>query len=155
LFGAIIVKLFFLLVFLIVVLVAFMAYRNLSVPAGLGVTDGKLAEVPSSPNAVSSQTGEAGKRVDPLPFKGSLSESKARLLGVLQGYGGIEIVKDDGAYIHAVATTAGMRFKDDLEFAFNEQAAIIDVRSASRVGYSDGGLNRERYEALRKAYLAE
>lgn len=147
-------KLFILVIVVVAGLVAFMAYRNLSMPAGLGPADGKLAALPSSPNAVSSQTDQDEKRVEPLPFKGDMATSRAQLLAALKAYGGIEVVRDDGSYLHAVATTATMRFRDDLEFLFDEQAGVIHVRSASRIGYSDGGLNRKRHEALADSYKA-
>jgi uncharacterized protein (DUF1499 family) len=43
-----------------------------------------------------------------------------------------------------------MRFVDDVEFLFDDTNKKIHVRSASRVGYSDMGVNRKRVEELRK-----
>ena len=60
----------------------------------------------------------------------------------------------DDNYLHAVATTRIMRFKDDLEFLLDRDAGTIGVRSASRVGYSDLGANRDRVESLRQTLAA-
>ncbi|MEZ5467356.1 MAG: DUF1499 domain-containing protein [Lysobacterales bacterium] len=46
------------------------------------------------------------------------------------------------------------RFIDDIELRFDDAAGQIQVRSGSRVGYSDLGVNRKRVEALRKAWPA-
>ena len=62
------------------------------------------------------------------------------------------MISNDGDYIYAISTTRRMKFKDDLEFFFDEQAELIHFRSASRVGYSDRGLNRDRYNELSKRY---
>lgn len=66
----------------------------------------------------------------------------------------IEVMTQDTRYIHAVATTAVMKFKDDLEFLVDAEQKVIHFRSASRVGYSDGGMNRKRYTELFEAYEA-
>lgn len=58
------------------------------------------------------------------------------------------MIKDEKNYIHAVFKTGGMKFKDDAEFYFDERNKLIHFRSASRVGYSDIGLNRKRYNKI-------
>ena len=129
-----------------------MIVKNQKTPENLGVTSGKLAPVPSSPNAVSSQTDIEEKRVDPLPFKSDLDSSKAAVLKALGEYGDIEVMSDSKNYIYAVHTTKTMRYRDDLEFYFDEGEQVVHFRSASRVGYSDRGLNRERYNKLAEIY---
>ena len=148
-------KLVLLVVAIVVAFMLLMLYRNFVEPAGLGVTDGQLAALPRTPNAVSSMTEEEARKVDVLPFTGSFEETKKHLLVVLQDTQDIEIEKDDGDYVHAIAITDTMKFRDDLEFLFDRENEIIHFRSASRVGYSDGGLNRKRYDQLRHAYLAK
>jgi uncharacterized protein (DUF1499 family) len=64
------------------------------------------------------------------------------------------IQEESETYIHVVAVTPLMRYRDDVEFFFDEDASLIHFRSASRVGYSDKGLNRQRYEAIAKAYAS-
>lgn len=133
---------------LIGIMVVFMILKNARIPGGLGVRQGKLAELPASPNAVSSQSDDPEKKVDPIPFQGGLKESREWVKRGLREYGSIEILKEEENYIHAVHTTGRMKFKDDLEFYFDQEAGLIQFRSASRTGYSDMGLNRKRYESL-------
>ena len=129
--------------------------KNSKVPSDLGVINGKLAEMPKSPNAVSSQTDDPEKMVDPFPFRGDLTSSRERIIKILQKLDNIEILTEKEIYIHAVSTTHRMKYRDDLEFYFDEKAGLVHYRSASRVGYSDMGLNRERYNSLLKLYLQE
>lgn len=141
-------KILIAIVSLIVLLVLSMVVKNIKTPSGLGVSQGKLAPMPKSPNAVSSQSDDPEKKVSPIAFKGNLNESKEVIKRALEAYGNIIIVTEEGNYIHAVSTTSTMKYHDDLEFYFDEKSAIIHYRSASRVGYSDRGLNRERYDRL-------
>ncbi len=136
------------IVLLIALIVLVMVVKNMKTPEGLGVIQGKLAPLPKSPNAVSSQSDDPYKKVDPIPFKADLSESKEWIKQALLAYGGIRILKENENYIHALSTTSKMKYHDDLEFYFDEKEALIHFRSASRVGYSDMGLNRERYERI-------
>ncbi len=119
----------------------------------LGVENGRLKEVPSTPNAVSSQTNDSDKQVLAWPYNGSKQQAKKSLIGMLKSYKGIEIKQNDEQYVHAVFTTKGFKFKDDIEFYFNDAAQQIEFRSASRVGYSDWGVNRERYDEMRSRYF--
>lgn len=143
-------------IFIISVLVAaaaiFMIAKNTMTPSGLGVKNGQLAPMPNSPNAVSSQTKDEKKKVEPFPFKGNLKATKDAVKRMLLTYGNIEIRTKEINYIHAVSTTPLMRYHDDLEFYFDEKAGLVHFRSASRIGYSDMGLNRERYNRLMALY---
>ncbi|QMT16008.1 FAD-dependent oxidoreductase [Planococcus maritimus] len=131
--------------------IANMAVQNNSKPQ-LGVKNGRLKEMPSTPNAVSSQTTVKGKFVPAWPYNGSKEQAKKNVLGMLKSYEGVRIVQVSHNYIYAVETSKLMRFKDDIEFYFNDAAQQIEFRSASRVGYSDQGVNRKRYEEMRKRY---
>lgn len=118
------------------------------VPADLGVSDGKLAPCPSSPNCVSSQAEDPGHRVDPLPFEGEATAALQRVRVVLEGWPRTTIVESSAGYIRAECRTRLMRYIDDLELLVDEANRVIHVRSASRVGHSDFGANRRRVEAL-------
>ncbi|MBT2570756.1 FAD-dependent oxidoreductase [Planococcus sp. ISL-110] len=128
-----------------------MAIKN-NVKPKLGVKNGRLKKMPSTPNGVSSQSISKAKYVPALPYNGSKSDAKKNLIGMLKGYEGVTIVQNDENYVYAVATTKMMRFKDDLEFYFNDAAQWIEFRSASRVGYSDAGANRQRYDEMKNRY---
>ncbi len=112
--------------------------------------DGKLSECPDSPNCVSSQTIKKGHTIDPLSYKGSFSEAKQALLSIISSLPRTEIIVDNDRYIHVTFTSRLMRFVDDVEFLFDDTNKQIHVRSASRVGYSDLGVNKKRVENLRK-----
>lgn len=122
-------------------------------PRDLGVHNGRLKDVPFTPNAVSSQTDDTSKFVNPLPFNSSEEESYLKLTRILKELKGVEIMKQEAHYIYAVATSSTLKYKDDLEFYFDTKSESIHVRSASRVGFSDGGVNRKRYERIQKRYL--
>ena len=130
----------------------FMLVKNARTPSHLGITNGELAPVPKTPNGVSSQTNDPDKLVAPFPFKGDLDKTKALIKQALQAYGNMIIRSETDDYIHAVNTTPVLRFKDDLEFYFLNDERIVHVRSASRIGYSDLGLNKRRYTRLMEIY---
>lgn len=121
----------------------------------LGLVDGQLQEIPNKDNAVSTQTEIEGKLIPSLAFKDNLINSVKDMKAALDAYGGIEIIEERSDYIYAVATTGTMKFHDDIEIYFDEDEGVIQYRSASRAGYSDMGLNRARYQALKALYLAE
>ena len=63
-----------------------------------------------------------------------------------------KIVSEQDNYLHIEFTSRIMRFVDDVEFYFNDTKKIIQVRSASRVGRSDFGVNRKRVEMIRSEF---
>lgn len=75
-----------------------------------------------------------------------------RLTGVIRGMKSCRIITMDDHYIHAEFTSAFFRFVDDAEFYFDSEAKVIHMRSASRIGYSDFGVNRERLEKIRSLF---
>jgi uncharacterized protein (DUF1499 family) len=123
-------------------------------PANLGVKDGKLAPCPSSPNCVSSQSSEITHAIEPLFFTGTVTGAHAALRTVILSMKRSQIITDTDSYIHAEFTSAIFRFVDDVEFWFDENAKVIHVRSASRIGHSDLGVNRERVEEMRARWKA-
>jgi len=125
-------------------------------PEGLGVRDGKLKPPSSTPNSVSSQAAlwpEHARRADamiaPLALAGDGPATIAKLAQIIEGIDGARIVERRPDYVYAQFTTRLMRFVDDVEFWFDPAAGVIQVRSASRIGRSDLGVNRARIEALR------
>ncbi|NBD21164.1 DUF1499 domain-containing protein [Aquabacterium fontiphilum] len=132
-------------------------------PADLGVRDGRLKPPSETRNSVSSQARllpqhpqHAYAQVDPFPMKPAGPQASWQALRtVLTRTPGVRIVADQGDYLRAEAQTPWMKFVDDLEFWLNREEAVIEVRSASRLGREDFGKNRQRVEALRAAYLAQ
>jgi uncharacterized protein (DUF1499 family) len=141
------------LLFTLAVAVFFIVARNTRTPDTVGMHQGRLSPLPSSPNAVSSQTDDEGRRVAPLPFAGNLEQTRAALLETIRSYPGkVRIETETPSYIHCVFSTDILRFRDDVEFLLDGQNRIIHFRSASRIGYSDLGANRKRYETLAGLY---
>jgi uncharacterized protein (DUF1499 family) len=64
------------------------------------------------------------------------------------------IVTAQGNYIHAEVRSPVFRFVDDIEFLIDERRGNIHVRSASRTGYFDFGVNRKRVEEIRRRFDA-
>jgi uncharacterized protein (DUF1499 family) len=118
-------------------------------PAALGVRDGRLAPCPANPNCVSSQEPGADKRVEPLPFSGPATAAMQRLAAIVRSLPRATVVSATGSYLHAEFRSAVFRFVDDVEFLADEAAGVVHVRSASRLGSSDFGVNRRRVEAIR------
>ena len=120
-------------------------------PDNLGVKDGRLAPPKSTPNSVSSQIdpGDAEHYIAPIAFKGDTPAAAAAVRKAVESMRNATIIRQDGAYLYAEFRTPTMRFVDDVEFAFDEKAGLIHVRSASRLGRRDFGVNRARVEAIR------
>jgi len=60
-----------------------------------------------------------------------------------------KLIEDDDTYLHYECTSLLLRFVDDVEFVFDDEAKLIHFRSASRIGYGDLGVNRRRMEHIR------
>jgi uncharacterized protein (DUF1499 family) len=123
-------------------------------PAGLGATDGKLAPCPASPNCVSSQSADREHAVAPMRYAVPTPRAMADLRNVVTGMKRAKIVDVQDGYIHAEFTSALWRFVDDVEFYFDDAAKVIQVRSASRLGTYDFGVNRKRVEEIRARWTA-
>ena len=119
----------------------------------LGVTEGKLSPCPESPNCVSSQSSDPSHFVEPLAYSDTQPTAKMRLVKIIQSMPRSQIISTTDNYIHVEFTSLIFRFVDDVEFLFDGEQKLIHVRSASRVGYSDLGANRNRVEAIRQKFL--
>jgi uncharacterized protein (DUF1499 family) len=121
-------------------------------PAGLGARDGKLLPCPSSPNCVSSQALDEGHGVAPLAYSGPEQDAWYRLRGIVASLPRTSVVSDTGSYLHVEFTSLLFRFVDDVEFLADDNAKVIHIRSASRLGTSDLGVNRKRVEKIRRRW---
>lgn len=117
---------------------------------------GELAPCPAAPHCVSSIDADADHHVDPLIFHGSVAQARLHLIKALKSLPRTEIVTSQGNYVRAESRSAVMRFVDDVEAVIEPAAVgaggIIELRSSSRMGYSDFGANRSRMESLRRAF---
>lgn len=121
-------------------------------PEHLGVRNGRLADCPDAPNCVSTQAIDARHQIAPLPLTGEPAEALSRLKRALAHLPRTKIVAETNDYLHVEATSWLFHFVDDIECFVDSVHRVIHVRSASRVGHSDFGVNRARVESVRKAY---
>ena len=120
-------------------------------PDNLGVKDGRLAPPKRSPNSVSSQAdaADAEHYIAPIPFRGDALAAMAAVRKAVEGMRDSTVIRHEGNYLYAEFRTRLMRFVDDVEFVFDSKAGVIHVRSASRLGRRDFGVNRARIESIR------
>jgi uncharacterized protein (DUF1499 family) len=123
-------------------------------PDDLGVKNGRLKPPPSSPNAVSSQAQDARHAIAPLTYTGAPDLAMEVLVKIIEATPRAHIVSRTRNYIHAEYQTALLGFVDDVEFWFEPNTKTIHVRSASRLGYSDFGVNRARVEDIRRRFTS-
>ncbi len=150
----------FVIVFVLLVVVAVAAgqlgFLQGTAPTDLGVRDGKLKPPSMTENSVSSQAAlypdhpqRQYAAIAPLALKGDGPATLAKIKAIVEGMEGAKVVKSEPGYLYAQFTTKLMKYVDDVEFWFDPAANAIQVRSASRVGRGDLGVNRKRIEAVR------
>jgi len=126
-------------------------------PADLGVRDGKLKPPSRTDNSVSSQAtlwpdGEYASKyagIAPLATGSNGAAAMQRLRTLLATWPGARVVEDRPDYLRVEFMTRWLRFVDDAEFWLDPATNVIQVRSASRLGRKDFGVNRARIEAIR------
>ncbi len=142
------------LLYFIIPLVA-MASCSGKRPRNTGIRNNRLSSCPDKPNCVSSY--ETGERhgIKPLEYTDERSRAMERLAAVIRNFSRAEIVTREENYIHAEFRSLVFRFVDDVEFIAPGDRKIIHLRSASRTGYSDLGVNRRRIEKIRSLFQGE
>jgi len=125
-------------------------------PSKLGVKDGKfLAKTKSSPNNVSSQADKVNNPshyVEPLQFtSGTPKDAIQTLKSIVESMPRTEIVERTDDYLYAEFSSKLFGYVDDVEF-YADNDGVVQVRSSSRVGYSDTGINRKRVESIRQKW---
>ena len=124
---------------------------SVKVAGNTGLRHGKLFECPIYQTAFHRKRQRKTIRLI-QSYNVSFSEAKQELLSVISSLPRTKIIDNNDRYIHVTFTSRLMRFVDDVEFLFDDTNKQIHVRSASRVGYSDLGVNRKRVEDLRKRF---
>ena len=120
-------------------------------PAAIGVVDGKLSPCPESPNCVSTQSDDETHKGEALSFRGTLTETMAAVVRVVGKMERTTIITQSDDYLHVEYRTK-IGFVDDVEFLLDKSTRTVHFRSASRVGYSDLGVNRKRMEGFSDLY---
>ena len=121
-------------------------------PIDTGIKDGKLSLCPATPNCVCSQCPKEDKLhyIQPFIYQQSLKKAYETLIKTIESDRSAKIKIKDSNYIYIEYTSKIFRFVDDVEFYFPPDEKMIHVRSASRIGRTDLGVNRKRIEKLRK-----
>jgi uncharacterized protein (DUF1499 family) len=123
-------------------------------PSHLGVKNGQLASCPSTPNCVSSQSPDPQHAIAPLLIRDDDAAQTWKALQTLVGQQPrAEVIRSDDHYLYAEFSSRLLGFVDDVEFYWPLQGQQIEVRSASRLGESDLGVNRQRVEQLRQSLV--
>ncbi|MDX9730834.1 MAG: DUF1499 domain-containing protein [Bdellovibrionales bacterium] len=113
----------------------------------------RLVDCPNSPNCISTQSRDPEHAIVPFTYSKPLDEAIFALKAEMAKIPHAKLIKEDGPYFHFECRTKVFRFIHDIEFLFDEQTKTLRFRSASRFGYSDWGVNRERMEDIRNKIL--
>ena len=116
-------------------------------PDDLGVKDGRFTPCKPTPNCVSSQADSADKEhyIAPIAYSGTMRELRRAVESMTRA----TVIREEGNYLYAEYKSALMGYVDDVELLLDEKARLVQMRSASRLGRSDFGVNRKRIEELR------
>jgi uncharacterized protein (DUF1499 family) len=121
----------------------------------LGLIDQRLRPCGDTPNCVCSQCPETPHHIEPLAFDGDAQAEFQRLQSLLESFPRTTLVEQRPDYLRYEVVTRIVRYVDDVEFLLDPQAKLIHVRSASRVGRSDFGVNRARVEEIRRRFAGD
>ncbi|MDX1957141.1 MAG: DUF1499 domain-containing protein [Leptospiraceae bacterium] len=123
-------------------------------PEDLGIREGKLKPCPESPNCVSSEVANNDKvhYIPYLTYTQTKEEAKSKLKKIILELPRTNLIKEESNYLYFEFTSRIMRYVDDVEFTFDDTAKVIQVRSASRLGKGDMGVNRKRIESIRELF---
>lgn len=139
--------------FFIVSIVMMLGLAMLSFNSGtaptLGVTEGKLAPCPESPNCVSTQADSQPHRMEAVSWPDDRGEALAKIKEVVSdNFARAKLVDQSPSYLRYEFRSLIFRFVDDVEFYIDQNASLIHFRSASRVGHSDLGANKSRMQKI-------
>ena len=118
-------------------------------PTYLGVEAARLPPCPSSPNCVSSDAADPAHSIAAFALAIPFHEAWLAVRESVESLPRTKIISETSDYLHAECTSAVFGFVDDLELHLRTAEKVVAVRSASRLGYSDLGVNRRRIEDLR------
>ena len=114
-------------------------------------TIGLFSDCPNKPNCVSTKNSNSKSYIEPIRYAGSRVEAKKILFLTLETFKDSRVKNEKDKFIYVEFFSEVFGFVDDVEFYFNKPG-VIEFRSASRIGYSDLGVNRKRMEAIRRKF---
>lgn len=121
-------------------------------PTNLGLHNARFTDCPSTPNCVNSFSTDPTHTIAPLKFSAPPETAFADLKQIIQSQPRTKMIQATDNYLYAEFTSKIMGFVDDVEFYLDKSANVIQVRSASRLGESDLGVNRQRIETIRSQF---
>ena len=136
------------LIIIIPLIYFFFLGKKSSQGEALGLIDNQLAKCPETPNCVCSEyTNDTEHYIQPIP---NADQVKLQTIGdVIRDLGG-RVQKQTDLYLSAIFVSKIFKFVDDVEFRFDSDNNIIHIRSASRVGRSDMGINLKRIDTIKE-----
>jgi len=118
-------------------------------PTNLGAVDGLLAKCPASPNCVSTQAADPEKSMPAIPYIGDAQQTLEEIKSSIESNcARATLASQSNGYLHYEVTSLLFRFVDDVEFLADDDTGLVHFRSASRVGHSDLGANRNRMNKI-------
>lgn len=120
-----------------------------------GASQMSLPACPNSPNCVSSLSSDEAHTIKPFSYEDVPTQAWERLKAAVLSGKRVTLIKDTGTYLHVQVRSLIFQFTDDVEFLLQDDDKLIQVRSASRAGYSDFGVNRRRVEQIRTRFDQE
>ena len=153
------VLIFFVGVAIVIVAAGQLGLLQWKKPDDLGVQDGRLKRPALTPNSVSSQADlypdhpqKEYARIEPIRYSGDGQLAMARLANIVQQMERTVLVTRQPDYLYAQCTSKLLKFTDDMEFWLDARQGVIQVRSASRLGRKDFGINRARIKTIRAQF---
>jgi len=132
-------------------LIVFISLIALSCAGKPPTTIGNFTDCPKKPNCVSTKNSYSKSYIEPIRYTGSRVEAIKILFMTLESFENSRVKNKKDNYIYVEFVSKLFGFVDDVEFYFNKPG-IIEYRSASRIGYSDLGVNRNRMESIRSKF---
>jgi len=117
-----------------------------------GLVGERLRPCPGTPNCVCSEHSDSPEWVEPLAFREMSPDEAWKFLKEVIGTMDGEVKNEQEGYLWSTFTVPVFGFVDDVEFRMDASEAVIQVRSASRLGFSDLGVNRGRVEEFRRRF---
>ena len=117
-------------------------------PRGLAQSGAALSPCPATPNCVSTEAADPQHAMPAIPFADAPEAAQARARAALTAEPRTLVVLERSGYLHAESRSRLLRFVDDVEIVVDASARVFRFRSASRVGRSDLGVNRQRMERV-------
>lgn len=111
-----------------------------------------LKKCPDSPNCVSSQSDESSHKVSPIAYQGDAKQALAKIKQLILAMPRTRLQSEDAQSLRVEFTSSIFKFVDDVDVLLDSQQQLIHIRSASRTGYWDFGVNRKRVEQIRALF---